>query len=138
METGICITCKKPIPGGGHTDSCTGLPWLGVDIGGVIISNGPGHDEAFFGQNLRYRDRRPYHEQSMLAVPEVPGSVEAIARLMDLFGGRVYLISKAGKNTEKKTLRWFDHHDFYRRTGMNINHAAFCRDWDGKELSARG
>ena len=35
MTGGICSTCGKPVPGGGHTDDCTGLvPETQYIIGG--------------------------------------------------------------------------------------------------------
>jgi hypothetical protein len=38
---GICATCGKPVPGGGHTDECTGL----VPGSEYRIDGGPGYAE---------------------------------------------------------------------------------------------
>lgn len=96
------------------------LPRLGIDIGRVIIG-GPAHpgggDTAFFSGD----------EATMLATPEVPGSVETIARLVPRFDGRVWLVSKCGPRIQARTLRWLDAHDFYRRSGVARDHVRFCR-----------
>ncbi|HZR49840.1 MAG TPA: hypothetical protein VFB06_10010 [Streptosporangiaceae bacterium] len=67
-------------------------PRLGIDIGKVII-NGPAHpaggDTAFFEGD----------DATMLATPEMDGCVAAIARLISLFGGQVWLVSKCGRPT---------------------------------------
>jgi hypothetical protein len=96
-------------------------PRLGVDIGRVIISGEShpnGGDTAFFQGD----------EQTMLATPEMPGAVEAIAILVRLFEGRVWLVSKCGPRTQARTLRWLDGHDFYRRTSLDAGHLRFCRE----------
>ena len=95
-------------------------PRLGIDIGRVII-NGPAHpgggDTAFFTGD----------EATMLATPEVPGSVETIARLVPRFAGRVWLVSKCGERVQKRTERWLVAHDFFARTGVDPAHVRFCR-----------
>jgi len=94
-------------------------PRLGLDIGRVII-NGPVHpgggDTAFFQGD----------EPALLATPEMDGAVPAIARLVELFGGRAWLVSKCGPRVRARTLRWLDGHDFYRRTGLPTEHVRFC------------
>jgi hypothetical protein len=93
---------------------------LGVDIGRVIIG-GPSHpgggDTAFFHGD----------EAVMLATPEVPGAVDAIAGLVEAFAGRVWLVSKCGPRVQARTLRWLAAHDFHRRTGVAAGHVRFCR-----------
>ena len=95
-------------------------PRLGIDIGRVII-DGPSHpaggDTAFFSGD----------EATMLATPEMPGCVPAIARLAELFGGRVWLVSKCGPRVQGRTLRWLDAHDVYARAGLPRDHVRFCR-----------
>jgi hypothetical protein len=94
-------------------------PRLGIDIGRVII-NGPAHpgggDTAFFEGD----------EPTMLATPEMDGAVAAIDRLMTLFTGRVWLVSKCGPRVQARTLRWLEGHDFYRRTRLPAEHVRFC------------
>jgi hypothetical protein len=106
-----------PTPGG----IPAGEPRLGIDIGRVII-NGPAHpdggDTAFFTGD----------EATMLATPEVPGSFPAIAGLVGLFAGRVWLVSKCGPTTQARTLRWLAGHDFHGRTGVPVGNVRFCRE----------
>jgi hypothetical protein len=103
---------------------------LGIDIGRVII-NGPAHpggrDTAFFIGD----------EATMLATPEVPGAVAAIARLVTRFDGRVWLVSKCGLKTEARTRRWLDAHDIYHRTGLPPDHLRFCRTRSDKRIHCR-
>lgn len=93
---------------------------LGIDIGRVVIDGSAhpaGGDTAFFTGD----------EATMLATPEMDGAVPAIARLVDLFDGRVWLVSKCGPRVQARTERWLDCHDFYGRTGLSRHHLRFCR-----------
>jgi hypothetical protein len=102
-------------------------PRLGVDIGRVIISGDShpqGGDTAFFQGD----------EPTMLATPEMPGAFDAIAELVPLFGGRVWLVSKCGPRVQARTLRWLAGHDFYERTGVEPEHLRFCRARAEKRL----
>src|ERR1051326_4705692 len=96
------------------------IPRLGVDIGRVIIDGSAhpgGGDTAFFSGD----------EATMLATPEIPDAFDTIARLVERFAGAVWLVSKCGPNTQARTLRWLDSHDFYGRTGVDPEHVRFCR-----------
>jgi hypothetical protein len=62
----------------------------------------------------------------MLATPEMAGSFSVIERLVDLFGARVWLVSKCGLRVQGRTLRWLEGHDFYRRTGLPAANVRFC------------
>ena len=98
----------------------TRQPRLGIDIGRVIIdgaSHPEGGDTAFFNGD----------EATMLATPEMAGSVDAIATLVSQVDGRVWLVSKASPKIQAKTLRWLDEHDFYRRTGLPRDQVRYCR-----------
>jgi len=98
----------------------THQPRLGIDIGRVIIdgaSHPEGGDTAFFNGD----------EATMLATPEMAGSVDAIATLVSQVDGRVWLVSKASPKIQAKTLRWLDEHDFYRRTGLPRDQVRYCR-----------
>lgn len=102
-------------------------PRLGIDIGRVIIDGSAhpdGGDTAFFQGS----------EASMLATPEMHGAVASIARLVALFGGRVWLVSKCGPTVQARTLRWLDGHDFYRRTGVSQAQVRFCRERSEKRV----
>ncbi len=104
----------------GNHEDMSREPRLGIDIGRVIISGDShpqGGDTAFFEGD----------EATMLATPEMPGAFDAIAGLVPLFGGRVWLVSKCGPTVQARTLRWLDAHDFYARTGVAPEHVRFCR-----------
>jgi hypothetical protein len=45
-------------------------------------------------------------------------------------------VSKCGVRVERRTLRWLDGHDFYRRTGVDPAHVRFCRARADKRLHA--
>ena len=92
---------------------------FGVDIGKVLIA-GPAHpaggDTAFFTGD----------EATMLATPEMPGAVEALATLVERFAGRVWLVSKCGPRVQARSLRWLDAHDVYGRSGLPRANVRFC------------
>ena len=104
-------------------------PRLGVDIGRVIIKGpgtGGGGDTAFFEGD----------EAAMLATPEFEGAFESIGRLGDLFGGKVWLVSKCGPRVQARTERWLAHHRFFERTGVAPDHVRFCRERHEKRVHA--
>jgi hypothetical protein len=110
-----------------NTQTGARQPRLGIDIGRVIIDGSAhpaGGDTAFFDGD----------EATMLATPEMPGAVDAIAALVPLFGGRVWLVSKCGPRVQARTLRWLDGHDFYRRTGLPREQVRFCRTRPDKRI----
>ncbi len=89
---------------------------LGIDIGGVIIDRANEYsDTSFFGE--KYLDSYAVRQ-----------SFGVIAQLVaDRFGGRVYLVSKCGAATEKKTKKWLQHNQFFAKTGVRPEHVRFCR-----------
>lgn len=92
---------------------------LGIDIGRVIIAAADPsqpQDTTFLGGG---RD-------AVLQTPPSAGAFEAIADLVDLFDGRVWLVSKAGKRVREKTRIWLAHHDFFERTGIPPENLRFC------------
>jgi hypothetical protein len=54
-----------------------------------------------------------------------------------VFEGRVWIISKCGENTQRKTLAWLDHHDFYGCTGVPRGNVRFCRQRSEKAVHCR-
>jgi hypothetical protein len=95
-------------------------PRLGVDIGRVIIdgsSHPQGGDTAFFQGD----------EDCMLATPEMDGAFDAIARLTQVFDGRVWLVSKCGERVQGRTERWLRAHRFFEYTSIADDHVRFCR-----------
>jgi hypothetical protein len=102
-------------------------PRLGVDFGRVIhggaAESGPA-DTAFLDGDL----------EQALRSPATVGAFEALPRLVALFDGRVWVISKCGERVQRRTLRWLDHHDFYARTGVSPGHVRFCRERADKAI----
>ncbi len=91
---------------------------VGIDIGGVIIdrAKNDGSDTSFFSD--RYLEATP-----------VEGVFEAVKAIVDKHGQQnVYLVSRAGTETERKSKEWLHHHDFFRKTGMNKDNLRFCRE----------
>jgi len=94
-------------------------PRLGVDIGRVVIDGAAhpeGGDTAFFTGSTAV----------MLRTPEVPGAFAALARLVSIFDGRVWLVSKCGPRVQGLTRQWLAHHELTRRTGIPLDHVRFC------------
>jgi len=89
---------------------------LGVDFGGVIVQRSDENaDTSFFTDNY-------------LETPAVAGVFEALGRLVrERFGDEVFVVSKCGFLTRQKMLRWFEYHDFYKRTGIKPSHVETCR-----------
>lgn len=88
---------------------------LGIDIGGVIIDRANDKtDTSFFSDNY-------------LKTTAVEGAFEAIALQVERkFGANVFLVSKAGPNTQRKTLQWLQHHDFWNITKVPDGNIRFC------------
>lgn len=103
-------------------------PRLGLDFGRVI-QGGPDlsgviADTAFLGGTL----------QDALESPATPGAMAVLPGLVAKFGGRAWIISKCGVETERKTLAWLRHHDFYRKTGLPEGNVRFCRERADKAI----
>lgn len=95
-------------------------PRLGIDFGRVIQGGAQASgsaDTAFLGGTL----------EAALASPATDGAFDVLPDLIDLVGGRAWIISKAGDRVRARTLAWLDHHDFYRRTGLPRENVRFCR-----------
>lgn len=98
---------------------------LGVDIGGVIITQASKTDDtSFFSRNF-------------LATPPLTGVFEGLAQLVRTkFGGSVHIVSKCSTSTQARSLEWLSHHRFYERTGISSQNVHFCRDRAGKATIA--
>jgi hypothetical protein len=92
---------------------------LGIDIGRVLIApdspNGRA-DTSFLGGSM----------EAALATPPYEGMFDAVPQLVELFEGRVWLVSKAGPRVQEKTRRWLEHHRFFERTGIRKSNLRFC------------
>jgi hypothetical protein len=96
-----------------------------------VIEGGLGADDAadtsFLGSSL----------EEAIESPATPGAFEVIPRLVALFERRVWIISKCGETTQRKTLAWLEHHDFYGRTGLPRGNVRFCRERVEKAVHCR-
>lgn len=101
---------------------------LGVDVADVIIDRRIGRansNEELFFLSDRFRE-----------TPAVTGVFDGLRRLREeRFGDRIHLICKAGKpdegkfapnRIERRNRAWFQHHDFFTRTGIDPSHVHFC------------
>jgi hypothetical protein len=102
---------------------------LGLDFGRVIMSPKPevgGADSRFL----------LLPEGDALDIPPPPGAFEVIAELVRHFGGRVWIVSKAGPRIQSLTRRWLERHRFFERTGMPPRALHFVRERRDKRLEA--
>jgi hypothetical protein len=92
---------------------------LGIDVGRVLISAEDADsaaDTSFIGGTL----------EDALRTPPYVGMFEVVPRLVEKFEGRVWIISKCGSRVQEKTRRWFEHHRFFERTGIDEANLRFC------------
>lgn len=95
-------------------------PRLGVDFGRVIQGaalRAGAADTVFLSGGL----------DEALRTPPNPNAFDVLPRLVQLFEGRAWVISKCGERIEQRTRQWLDHHDFYDRTGISRDNLRFCR-----------
>lgn len=108
-------------------DMNTGQPTLGVDFGRVIQGaelEGGAADTVFLSGGA----------EEAMNTPPTDHAFEVLPRLVARFGGRAWVISKCGPRVQERTVRWLDHHDFYRRTGIARTNIRFCRARADKAL----
>ncbi|MCC5951606.1 MAG: hypothetical protein JJU45_05870 [Acidimicrobiia bacterium] len=90
-------------------------PVLGLDVGGVLVDRvAEDSDTSFFGD-------RP------MDTPRTDGSLEAVIELVELFEGRVYIVSKAGPRIARLTTEWLALHGFLSNTMIPAAHLHFVR-----------
>lgn len=92
---------------------------LGLDFGKVILGalRGGEDDTPFLGTSF---------EEAMESPPS-ESAIDSVAKLVQRFDGRVWIVSKCGPSVEKKTRGWLDHHRFYEQTGLRRQNLEFCR-----------
>jgi len=92
---------------------------LGVDFGGVIhgVTYRPNQPDTFLEGDF----------EEAMGTPAMPGALETLARLVRVFEGRVWVVSKCGPRIQNLTENWLDRHDFAASTGIDSNHLVFCR-----------
>jgi hypothetical protein len=85
---------------------------LGVDFGGVI---------------------KPYAEEDPdWHVGPMPDAFATLAALRTAFDGRVYVVSKCGVQTERRTRHWLADQGFFDHTGIRPEDVRFCRTRQAK------
>lgn len=91
---------------------------IGIDIGKVIMApiKGGRADTSFLSGNL----------EKALKTPPSAGAFEALRKLVEVFEGQAWLVSKAGPNVQQKTKEWLKHWNFYGATGLPRDHLRFC------------
>lgn len=104
-------------------------PRIGIDIGRVIIGPviGGKADTSFLGSSL----------EKAMDTPPSPGAIEGVARLVTLFKGNAWLVSKCGPNVQRKTKAWLKHWDFYEQTSMPPAHVRFCLERPQKAIHCK-
>ncbi len=93
-------------------------PRLGIDIGRVIIGPvvGGKADTSFLGGSF----------ERAMQTPPAEGALENIKELTGQFNKRVWLVSKCGKNVQRKTRAWLRYWKFFEETGVPPGNVRFC------------
>ena len=90
-------------------------PRFGIDFGGVLV------------QHVR---EQPREDTTLTGIERTevlaPGAFEALAEMVAICEGQVWIVSKAGYRMRAHTLAWLDAVDFYARTGFEAEHIRFC------------
>ena len=102
---------------------------LGIDIGRVLMC--PSTDDA--RPDTSFLD---LPDTKALALPASPHVWDVVPALVRAFGGRVWLVSKAGARIEALTRRWLAHQDFFARVGLPDDAVRFCRRRPDKRVHA--
>src|SRR5262249_40106510 len=104
---------------------------LGLDIGRVLISpdpfSGSQGDTSFLRGTI----------EDALRTPPYEGMFDAVPALVERFGGRVWLVSKARPRIREKTRLWLQRHAFFERTGSAPDPLRFCFERPGKAGQCR-
>ena len=82
-------------------------PHLGIDFGGVIV---PMLDTTRRGE-------RPFSGRFLARSPH-EGAFEKIRSLGNVFGGKIWIVSKADEQTESLTRQWLSNKGFWELTGL--------------------
>ena len=98
-----------------HSRSRQRPPVLGIDVGGVLVDRvAEGSDTSFFGD-------RP------MVTPAVPGALDAVAALVEVFEYRVHIVSKAGPKISELTRRWLGSRGVIGGAGIPLGNVHFVR-----------
>lgn len=103
-----------------------GMEIIGIDIGRVLIA-GDGPDTSFLGHD----------EERAMRAPAIPHAFDSVARIVERFASRAWLVSKCGAKIEARSRRWLELHNFFEVTGFDRGKLRFCRTRPEKALIAR-
>lgn len=102
---------------------------LGIDVGRVLIAPGDDSrpDTSFIGGSL----------ENALGTPPYEGMFDVVPELVERFAGQVWIVSKCGPRIQQRTLQWFEHHRFFKRTGIDPANVRFCLKRPDKAVHCR-
>ncbi len=102
---------------------------LGIDIGRVIMAptDTDGRADTSFLSGG--------HDAAMRTPPS-EGAFACIRELVEIFEGRIWLVSKCGDRIQKRSKDWLRFQDFYRQTGVPRTHLRFCKRRQDKRIHA--
>lgn len=95
-------------------------------IAGPSSPGATGEDTSFFDGDL----------DAMVRTPPVDGVFDVLPALVGRFA-EVWLVSKCGERTQRRTELWLAHHRFFERTGIEPDHVRFCRRRADKAVHCR-
>tara|TARA_R110002110_G_scaffold415797_1_gene656214 strand:- start:37139 stop:37648 length:510 start_codon:yes stop_codon:yes gene_type:complete len=92
---------------------------LGIDIGRVIINGDSksNNDTSFIQEN---------NMEKIVETSAMADCFDSIKELVKIFEHRVWLVSKAYPNTQRKTIAWLEANKFFEKTGVNRGNIVFC------------
>jgi hypothetical protein len=95
---------------------------LGIDVGGVL------------SQKIDTDDRRGNLALTMLRDAPTKACIKVVSALVSRFGAdNVFILSKCGAATQRGTIVWLNHYDFFAKTGLRPDHVVFCVNRTGIE-----
>jgi hypothetical protein len=104
----------------------TTVPLLGLDIGGVLKPH-------------RVREDNPRFAEALEQTPPFAGAVDGVRRLVgEVFGGRVWVVSKIREANEEPLRAWLRHHGLVAAGLIAADHIHFCRERADKAVIAAG
>lgn len=67
-----------------------------------------------------------FFRANYLDTPEIEDAFSSLMVLTEA-GFVIYLVSKCGMNVQEKSIKWLEHNQFFKRTGVRIENLRFCR-----------
>jgi hypothetical protein len=90
---------------------------IGIDVGRVIIAGDTDKEDNLF------------FSPKFLQATQVKNAFKCIKKIVEkVHAENVFLVSKCGRQTEQRTLKWLEYNEFYRETGIKNENIHFCRE----------